>query len=78
MRRSKQVEALIADVNDYLRYNEIKDESNPVFSVVADSLLRNKLYMGYNYYRYKYTETGRVTVLAGSGDPSKFDFLQIY
>lgn len=50
MKRTKQIENLIAEVNDYLKLNHIKETSNPVFLVVTNNLIHQKLYHGYNLY----------------------------
>lgn len=80
-RRTKKITELLVDVNYYLRANKIKDEGDPVFLVITHSLIRQHLYMGFNYYKDKtftfedgHTETH--PVLAGSS--TDFEYLQIY
>ena len=50
MKRTKQMESLIAEVNDYLRLNHIKETSDPAFLVVTRNLIHQKIYHGYNLY----------------------------
>ena len=50
MKRTKQMENLIAEVNDYLRLNHIKETSDPAFLVVTRNLIHQKIYHGYNLY----------------------------
>lgn len=78
-RRAKQMEILIDDINMYLRRNYIKAESNPAFLIVQHSLLEQGLYRGFNYFKDKKLEDGTIiSVLAGSSDPSEFDYIQLY
>ena len=83
MRRSKQLQKLVDDVNDYLRKNHIKSQSDPCFLVVSDSLLKQHLYQGYNFYvdfevTYWDGYKTKIPRLAGTSDPEKFDYLQLY
>lgn len=80
-RRTKKITELLIDVNDYLRNNKIKNEDDPVFLVIMHSLLRQHLYMGFNYYKDKVItfEDGHsevIRVLAGSS--TDFEYLQLY
>ena len=79
MRRAKQMDVLVQDVNRYLKNNRIKDEANPAFHIVSHSLLFQGLYRGFNYYKDKTLEDGTtISVLAGTSDPDKYDYLQLY
>lgn len=68
MKRTKQMESLIAEVNDYLRLNHIKETSNPVFLVVTNNLIHQKLYRGFNLYN----SDGRLSCGRDT------DYIQIY
>ena len=76
MRRTKQIQRLIKDVNHYLRHNHIKDEGDPVFLVTMHSLLQQRIYQGFNYYKDKVIGGNTVSVLAGSSE--NFEYLQLY
>jgi len=79
MKRAKQLEYLIDDVNIYLKNNGIKNEANPVFLIVQHNLIQQGLYKGFNYFKRKEFDDGTVlSVLAGTSDPDKFDYLQLY
>jgi hypothetical protein len=68
MKRTKQIESLISEVNDYLKLNHIKETSDPVFLVVTNNLIHQKLYHGFNLYNSNgYLSCGRDT-----------DYIQIY
>jgi hypothetical protein len=68
MKRTKQIENLIKHVNEYLKNNHINDMSDPVFLVICDALIDNKIYHGFNFY----TKDGRL-----SGGKNT-DYIQIY
>jgi hypothetical protein len=68
MKRTKQIQLLIDEVNDYLRLNHIKETSNPVFLIVTNNLIHSKIYHGYNMY----TSDG---ILSGGKNT---DYIQIY
>ena len=76
MKRSKQMTQMIGYVNEYLRRNNIKNEDDPVFQVTMWSLLDQRLYQGFNYFKLKQIGDKTVSVLAGSS--TDFDFLQLY
>lgn len=79
MKRAKQMDVLISDINSYLKNNRIKSEANPAFLVVQHSLLQQGLYRGFNYFKDKKLADGHIiSVLAGTDDPEKFDYLQLY
>lgn len=76
MRRAKQLDTLVKDVNVYLRKNKIKNEDDPVFQVVMWSLLEQHLYQGFNYFKDAKIGDDVIPVLAGSS--VHFDYLQLY
>ena len=79
MRRTKQMQGFIDSANAYFRANNVKETGDPVFCILSYYLLDNDLYAGYNFFKRKKINPGEVVnVLAGSGDPEKFDFLQLY
>ena len=68
MKRTKQMQLLIDEVNSYLKLNHIKETSNPVFLVVTNNLIHSKIYCGFNMY----TKNGKL-----SGGKNT-DYIQIY
>lgn len=80
MKRTKQIEVLIDDVNYYLRANKIKDQYDATASVVMNSLLQQKLYKGFNWFKnMSYTlKTGETTTLAVVCTEEEAEFIQIY
>lgn len=70
MRRTKQAQAIVDSVNDYLRNNHVKTESDSVFVVMQYALSRANVYHGYNYF----TAEG----LLSGGDNEKFDHLEFH
>lgn len=70
MRRTKQAQAIVDSVNDYLRNNHVKTESDPVFVVVCHALIHANVYRGFNYF----TTEG---FLSG-GDNEKFDHIELH
>ena len=68
MKRTKQMESLISEVNDYLRLNHIKETSDPVFLVVTNNLIHSKIYCGFNMY----TKNGKLSCGRDT------DYIQIY
>lgn len=76
MRRTKQIQNLVDEVNCYLRRNKIKDESDPAFLVTMHSLLEQKIYHGFNYYKDGVVGDKVMPVLAGSA--TNFEYLQLY
>lgn len=52
MRRSKQVENMIARANEVLEANRVTDLGNPLFNELTWLLLETGLYKGYNSYHY--------------------------
>ena len=79
MKRTKQLQHVVDKVNEYLRNNHIKDEGDPAFMIVGWALLDTHTYQGFNMYKDKTLADGTViSVLAGTADPEKFDYLQLY
>lgn len=79
MKRTKQLQTVVDKTNEYLRNNKIKDEGDSAFMVVMWALLETKTYLGFNFFKDKTLEDGTVlSVLAGTSDPEKFDYLQLY
>ncbi len=80
-RRTKKITELLIDVNDYLRNNKIKDQGDPVFLVITHSLLRQHLYMGFNYYKdqvFTFEDGHSETIRVLAGSDTDFEYLQIY
>ena len=75
MKRTKQMQNFINQVNDYLRKNRIKNEGNDVFLITTHNLLQQNLYKGFNYYKDK--KIGDVTLPILAGSSTDFEYLQI-
>lgn len=79
MKRSKQLQTVVDKTNEYLKNNRIKDEGDSAFMVVCWALLETKTYRGFNMFKDKVLSDGTViSVHAGTDDPEKFDYLQLY
>ena len=79
MKRTKQLQTVVDRTNEYLKNNHIKDEGDSAFMVVQWALLDTHTYRGFNMYKDKTLADGTViSVLAGTSDPEKFDYLQLY
>ena len=76
--RSKQLQTMVDITNEFLRNNHIKDEGNDAFWLCQYTLLKTKTYHGFNYYRSAVIGGQEVSVLAGTSEPDKFDYLQLY
>lgn len=70
MKRAKQTQIIVDNVNHYLRHNHIKSQGDPVFVVMSHALIEAKCYQGFNYF----TADGFLF----SGDNEKFDHLEFY
>lgn len=70
MKRTKQTQAIVDSVNEYLRNNHIKSQGNPVFVVMSHALINANVYQGFNYF----TTEG---FLSG-GDNEKFNHLEFH
>ena len=70
MKRAKQTQIIVDNVNSYLRNNHIKTQGDPVFVVMSHALINANVYQGFNYF----TADG---FLSG-GDNEKFDHLEFH
>lgn len=70
MKRTKQAQAIVDNVNHYLRHNHIKTQNDPVFTVMLYSLIEANCYQGFNYFTADEKLSG--------GDNEKFDHLKFY
>lgn len=70
MRRTKQTQAIVDSVNEYLRNNHVKKKDDPVFVIINTALIKANAYQGYNYF----TAEGYLF----SGDNDKYDHLEFY
>ncbi len=80
-KRPKYVQDLVDEVNDLFRQQGIKDISeNNLFWFTLNYLSKRKMYRGYNFYINKYDakKDKYVPILAGTADPSKYDYIQIW
>ena len=68
MKRTKQTEKMIEQVNFYLKNNKINNPFNDVAQVFMASLLAADTYKGFNFYN----ENGTLTT------EEKCDYIQIY
>lgn len=83
MKRSKQLQTVVDKTNEYLRKNKIKDQGDSAFMVVQWALLETKTYHGFNYFKEIEATSWdgikrTIPILAGTSDPEKFDYLQLY
>ncbi len=79
MKRTKQLEVVLKEVNSYLKNNKIKDQGDSVFCVMCHALIQAGVYRGFNMYKdEKFADGTVVSVLAGTSDPEKFDYIQLY
>ena len=67
---TKQVKAMVEDVNKYLWSHHVKDQRDTQFSFLCYLLVRAGCYHGFNYF----TTDGRLS----GGDNENFDHLQFY
>ena len=70
MKRAKQTQIIVDNINSYLRNNHIKSQGDPVFVVMSHALINANVYQGFNYF----TAEG---FLSG-GDNEKFDHLEFH
>ena len=70
MKRTKQAQAIVNSVNEYLRNNHIKTESDSVFVVMQHALIKANCYQGFNYF----TAEGYLS----GGDNEKFDHIELH
>jgi len=78
--RTKKAQELVNMANKYFRDFEIKDEhKSDLFWFVCNYLSERKMYRGYNFHVLKFKEDGtEFYPLAGTADPNKYDFIQIW
>lgn len=82
-KRTKQVEIMIDEFNDYLKNNRIIDEYTPEVHLFLHLLLRANCYRGFNwFYEYPYTDVMGVTTLipklAGTSDLDELKAMKAY
>lgn len=80
-KRPQYVTDMVKSVNERLRQAKVKDPYNDtLFMWICDWLMKRGYYQGYNFYIDKYNDYARkvIPVLAGTADPEKYDYLQIY
>ena len=70
MKRTKQTQIIVDNVNEYLRNNHIKTQGDPVFVVMNAALINANVYQGFNYF----TANGKLS----GGDNEKFDHLEFH
>ena len=70
MKRTKQAQAIVDSVNEYLRNNHVKREDDPVFVIVRHALIHANAYRGFNYF----TAEGYLS----GGDNEKFDHIELH
>lgn len=71
MKRTKQTQAIVDSVNEYLRNNHVKSQGDPVFVVMSHALIKAKCYQGFNFF----TADGK---LFSGENEKKFDHLEFY
>lgn len=81
--RTKQVEIMIDEFNDYLKNNRIIDEYTPEVHIFLHLLLRANCYRGFTWsYEYPYTDvmgkTTMVQALAGTSDKEQLKDMKAY
>ena len=81
--RTKQVEIMIKEFNDYLKNNHIIDEYATEVHLFLHLLLRANCYQGFSwFYDYPYTDVmGKTTMVqrnAGTSDIKKLQELRAY
>ena len=81
--RTKQVEIMIDEFNDYLKNNHIIDEYTPEVHLFLHLLLRANCYQGFNwFYEVPYTDVvGKTTMiprLCGTADKIELQAMKAY
>ena len=81
--RTKQVEIMIKEFNDYLKNNHIIDEYATEVHLFLHLLLRANCYRGFNWvYEYPFTDvvgkTTMVPTLAGTSDKEQLKGMKAY
>lgn len=70
MKRTKQTQIIVDNVNSYLRHNHIKSQGDSVFVVTLHALINANVYQGFNYF----TADGKLS----GGQNEQFDHLEFY
>lgn len=70
MKRTKQTQVIMNNVNNYLRNNHVKSQGDPVFVVMSHALINANIYQGFNYF----TADGKLS----GGENEKFDHLEFH
>ena len=70
MKRTKQTQIIVDNVNHYLRNNHIKSQGDPVFVIMSHALINANVYQGFNYF----TADGKLS----GGQNEQFDHLEFY
>lgn len=79
--RPKYVQSIVDEANQRFRQQKMKDnDTNELFWFILDFLLKRNMYRGYNFYIDRFDENKGIHVpaLAGTADPSKYDYIQIW
>ena len=79
--RPKYVQSMVDEANQRFRQQKMKDKDrNELFWFMLDFLSKRNMYRGYNFYIDRFDENKgiHVPVLAGTSDPSKYDYIQIW
>lgn len=71
MKRTKQTQTIVDNVNEYLRNNHVKSQGDPVFVVITHALIKANCYQGFNFF----TADGK---LFSGENEKKFDHLEFY
>lgn len=79
-KRPQYITDMVNSVNETLRMAKVKDTSDTLFGWLCAWLLERGYYKGYNFFIDKYNVYADkvIPVHAGSADPEKYDYLQIY
>ena len=79
--RPKYVQSMVDEANQRFRQQKMKDKDrSDLFWFILDFLSKRNMYRGYNFYIDRFDEKKGINVpaLAGTADPSKYDYIQIW
>ena len=79
--RPKYVQSMVDEANQRFRQQKMKDKDrSDLFWFILDFLSKRNMYRGYNFYIDRFDEKKgiNVTVLAGTDDQSKYDYIKIW
>lgn len=76
--RPKYVQELIDRVNARWSTLGEKDEHCELLMFMSSYLCEKNLYRGFNFFKVEFINGKVCTVLAGSADKAKYDFIQLY